>query len=330
MAEGQGRGRRGDLDRTRLLLAAAGYLATCGLAAAGRGLAEADRWLAPAFFAVAGFAAMRSFRGKSIGEWVVARVLRLFVPAVFGMLLLAVPLFLLRRPGEVDEWARHLWFLPALFAASLAGLPLLALLARRTAPPRALVAVAIAPVALPAALAAIPGCAPCAAWAASAGACTAAWVLGAVASSGPTVEAVLVRLRWPVVVASLALGAGAATLRIAEAAPATRAIVDAAAAGALAPAALALGLRRTAATRQVPARINEWVLSFFVFSRPAFLAVGRAMAGPPIGATLRVVVAAALAAAFTLAACEIARRTDLLRFLTGLRETSDASRTAPP
>ena len=85
------------------------------------------------------------------------------------------------------------------------------------------------------------------------------------------------------------------------------------------------GCAAAARTGRSLARINEWVLPFFVFSRPAFLAVGRAMAGVPIGATLRVVIAAALAAAITLAACEIARRPDLLRFLTGLRERSDAS-----
>ena len=317
--------RRGDLDRIRLVLAAAAYLAACALRAAGRWPEEADRWLAPAFFAVAGFAAVPAFRGRSTGEWVVAKVLRLFVPAVVGMLLFAVPLFLLRRPGEVDEWAGHLWFLPALLAVSLTGMPLLALLERRAAGPRALAAALSLPVVLPAGLAAILGSAPWAAWVVSAGACASAWALGAMTASGPSPEGVLARQRWPTLIMGLALAAAAGALGIADAASSVRTIVAAAAAGSLAPAALALGLRRTGAAWQVPTRLNDWVLSFFMFSRPAFLAVGRAMAGLPIGATLRVALAAALAAAITLAACEISRRPVLLRFLTGLRERSDAS-----
>lgn len=323
MAERQGRERRGDLDRVRLVLAAVAFLAACGLRAAGRWPEAADRWLSPAFFAVAGFATVPSFRGRRFGEWAVAKVLRLFVPAVVGTLLLAVPLFLLRRPGEVDEWAGHLLFLPALLAFTLAMTPLLSRLARRPAGP--LVPVALLPLtaALPAAIAAAAG----SAWgalAASAGACAAAWALGAVVASGQIAESVLSRLRLPALAMSLVLAGAAVALRLAGAAPSAWPVVDAAASGALASTALALGLRPAAATRQVPSRLNEWILPFFIFSRPVFLAVGRAMTGLPIGATLRAAIAAALAAAITLAACEIARRPGLLRFLTGLRERSDA------
>jgi hypothetical protein len=306
--------RRGDLDRIRLVLAAVAYLAVCGFPAA-------DRWIAPAFFAVAGFAAVPSFRGRRFGEWAVAKVLRLFVPAVVGMLLVVLPLLYLERPGEVDEWAGHLLFLPALLAFSLAMTPLLARLVRRPAVPLAPVVLISLACVMPAAIAAAAGST---AWAVSVAAGAAAWTLGAVAASGPAAEAALVRSRLPVLVGSLALTAAAASLRLAGAAPALWPVVDAAAQGSLAAAVLALGLRRSTARRQVSARFNEWILPFFVFSRPAFLAVGRAMAGLPIGAIPRAAIATALAAAITLAACEIARRSDLLRFLTGLRERSNA------
>jgi hypothetical protein len=123
----------------------------------------------------------------------------------------------------------------------------------------------------------------------------------------------------------LGLGGAAVALRLAGAAPSVVPVVDAAASGAFASAALALGLRRSTAGRQVPMRLNDWILPFFLFSRPAFLAVGRAMAGLPIGAAPRAAIAAVLAAAITLAACEIARRSRLLRFMTGIRERSDVS-----
>ncbi len=324
MAERQGaaRARRGDLDRIRLVLAAAAYLAACALRATGRWFEEADRWFTPAFFAIAGFAAVSAFRGRRFGEWAVAKVLRLFVPAVVGALLVAVPLLYLKRPGEVDEWAGHLLFLPALLAFSLAMTPLLARLADRPAGPRVPAVVLMLTAALPAAIAAIFGSA---AWAAAVGACGAAWVLGASAASGRAAEAILARLRLPTLAAGLALAGTAVALRFAGAAPAAWPVLEAAASGALASAVLALGLRPGTATRRVPARLNEWVLPFFLFSRPVFLAVGRAMAGLTIGAIPRAAIAAALAAAITLAACELARRPGLLRFLTGLPERSDAS-----
>jgi hypothetical protein len=328
MAERQGgvtaSGRRGGLDRIRLVLAATAYLAACALQAVGRWPEDAARWFAPAFFAVAGFAAVPAFRGRRFGEWAVAKVLRLFVPAVFGALLVAVPLLYLKRPGEVDEWAGHLVFLPVLFAFTLAMKPLLALLAQRPTGPRLPVVLLPLTAALPAAIAAIPGSAAWVTWVASAGACAAAWTLGAVAASGPAAEAVLARLGRPTLAAGLALACAAVVLRLSDAAPTARFVVDAAASGAFASASLALGLCGSASARPVPARLNEWVLPFFLFSRPVFLAVGRAMAGLPIGAIPRAAIATALAAAITLAACEIARRSDLLRFLTGLRERSNA------
>jgi hypothetical protein len=319
------RRRRGDLDRTRLALAAASFLAACVMHAAGPGLGAIGRWLAPAFFAVAGCSATLAARRGSAVERVVASVLRLFVPAVTGFLLLAVPLLFLERPGEVDEWAAHLAFLPALLACSLAMLPVLMrlrsprgpLLAERLARPVTVTIALLLPVALPAALAAIPRAGGLA-W--LAGACVAGFALGAVVAAGPLLEEAVNRRRWASLATAIALFAGFRAAWTHEGSAAVRPILEAAAAGSLAPLVLGFGLRRASAERQVPGRLNDYVLPFFVLSRPAFLAAGRAVAGLPVGAVPLVSIAAVTAAALSVGACELVRRPRLLRFLFGLGE----------
>jgi glucan biosynthesis protein C len=322
--------RRGDLDRIRLVLAAATFLAACGLQAAGRDGMAAERWNAPCFFAVAGCAAVHAVRRTGTLEWVVAKVLRLFVPAVAGTLLLVVPLLFLRRPGEVDEWAGHLLFLPALFTCSLAMTPFLVRMrtpegrtfADRCARPAAIAL--LLPAALPAALAAISRAG---AWAGPASACVTSFALGAVITAGPALEAAVNRRRWASLVAAAMLLSGLAAVwtRDEPLALAARLPLGAAAAGSLVPVVLGFGLRKPAAGHPLPERINDWILPFFVLSRPAVLAVGRVMAGLPVGAMVRAAIAAVAAAAVALAACELVRRSGLLRFLFGLREQSDAS-----
>jgi len=321
--------RRGDLDRTRLALAAASFLAACTFHAAGPGLGAADPWLAPAFFAVAGCSAgLAPWRGA--GARVVALVQRLFVPAVTGSLLFAVPLFYLERPGEVSEWAGHLAFLPALLVCSAAMLPLLArlrtlrgrALADRLARPVTLTIVLLLPAVLPAALAAIP-CVGGMAW--PVGACAAGYALGAVVVTGPALEEAVNRRRWASLGASVVLLAAfaAAQANDVPAARAARPLLEAAAAGSLMPLVLGFGLRRASAERLVAPRLNDYVLPFFLLSRPAFLAVGRAAAGFPIGAAVRAAIATVAAAALAIGICELVRRARLPRFLFGLRERSD-------
>jgi len=70
----------------------------------------------------------------------------------------------------------------------------------------------------------------------------------------------------------------------------------------------------------VPGWLDDWVLPWFILSRPAFLAVSRVAERLPIGGGLRTVIAAVAAAALAVAACELVRRLDVLRFLFGLRE----------
>lgn len=321
--------RRGDLDRTRLVLAAASYLVICVLRATGAGLEAVDRWLAPAFFAVAGSAAELAARRGGAVERIVSTVLRLFVPAVTGFLLLALPLLYLKRPGEVDEWAAHLVFLPALLACSLAMLPALMRLgspggqafADLLARPAAVTFALLLPVSLPAALAAIPR-AGSLAW--QVGACVAGFALGAVAVTSPALEAVMNRRRWASLATTIALLAGFAAARVhgGPCALAARGVLEAAAAGSIVPLALGFGLRRASATaeRQVPGPLNDYVLPWFILSRPAFLAVGRAVERLSIGTGFRTLIAAVAAAAIAVAACELVRRIGILRFLFGLRE----------
>jgi len=321
--------RRGDLDHTRLALAAASYPVICVLRATGAGLEAVDRWLAPAFFAVAGCAAALAARRGGAVERIVATVLRLFVPAVTGFLLLALPLFYLKRPGEVDEWAAHLVFLPALLACALAMLPALLRLgspggrafADRLARPAAVTFALLLPAALPAVMAAIPRAGGLA-W--PIGACTAGFALGSVVVASPALEAVVNRRRWVSLVTTIALLAGLAAARIygGSCALAARGVPEAAAAGSLVPLVLGFGLRRAsaAAERQVPGPLNDYVLPWFILSRPALLAVGRAVERLSIGTGFRTVIAAFAAAALAVAACELVRRIGILRFLFGLRE----------
>jgi len=103
-------------------------------------------WHMPLFFVIAGASTWFSLRRRAAGQYLRERVLRLFVPLVFGMLVLVPPMTYLGRTDHPSFWAHylgffrfdpadltgdrgmftpgHLWFILSLLVFSTAALPL--------------------------------------------------------------------------------------------------------------------------------------------------------------------------------------------------------------
>lgn len=111
----------------------------------------ADAWMMPLFLLLSGFAAWFALGFRTTGQYAVERLKRLFVPFLFGTLVIIPPQVYLERidksqfhgsywqfyprffegvyPDGNLSW-HHLWFLIYLFVFSLLALPLLAYLRR--------------------------------------------------------------------------------------------------------------------------------------------------------------------------------------------------------
>jgi peptidoglycan/LPS O-acetylase OafA/YrhL len=107
-----------------------------------------DHWQMPLLFLLAGTATLFALRFRSAGEYVKERFKRLLIPLVFGILVIVPPqlyieMFGFRGASYIDFYPKyfdpeftqgfdmgHLWFIAYLFAFSLLALPLFLFLRR--------------------------------------------------------------------------------------------------------------------------------------------------------------------------------------------------------
>jgi glucans biosynthesis protein C len=104
-----------------------------------------NRWRMPLLFLISGMSVFFLLKKRSIGSFVGNRFTRLFIPLVFGMLVIVPPQIYFERLsqgatfGYLEFWGtvfqikpypegnlswHHLWYLPYIFAYSLLGLPI--------------------------------------------------------------------------------------------------------------------------------------------------------------------------------------------------------------
>jgi hypothetical protein len=348
--------RRIELDWMRIALVLAAFLLTCARAlglswqaepspGASWALEGPDLWLSPLFVLVSAGSAWHALERQGPVTFVVAKVLRLFVPLVVCALALSVgsTAGTLASSPSGEPPGAYLWYLPALLVFSLLWLPL-QLALRRAGGARfsaRLAAILSAPGALflagavPAAAAALPRLlglpgpfGPPGLFGPTGGALFGGWGIGfhfAVFSlsllvfSGQGPQETIVRQRgWFVLAGAFFVGVawlGRFVLAVPEAGLAA---ARAMAAWSLSLGFLGAGIAGLASYRPVPVFWSEAALPFYLLGLPAARFISRLLTGfPALGVlTFPVLVIASLAT--VTAAYAVVRRVTLLRFLFGL------------
>ncbi len=337
--------RRADLDWMRLALVSAAFplglaraLAagawqvgwTACVTAAGQ---EGILWLVPLFLAVSGASAWHALQVHGTGGFLVARVLRLFVPLAAAALVLAglsaADLAGLELLDESRGW--YPWYLAGVFALSFLLPPLR--LALRTRAGRLLLAslsstarlagvlqltgVLAAAAAVVPVLPGVPAPLAAGRW----GACFFAivFLLGFLLHAEPRLLARAARQRWVSVgCAVIFLAAAAACSHFLPARAAAGAAARGLASWCLCLALLGFGSARLSAARPVAPLLREASLPFSVLSQPCagLLAAAASRRGLPAGTALAVLVPAAFITVVALYAA--VRRVTVLRFCFGL------------
>jgi hypothetical protein len=338
-------GRRADLDWMRLALVSAAFPLSVAralsvgewqvswTAAVTLAAREAIPWLVPLFLAVSGASAWHALQGHGAEGYLVARVLRLFVPLAAAALVLAG----LSAAGlaglEMLEGPRGWfpWYLAAVFVLSFllpplrlalgtrAGKRLLAGLssgARFAGVLQVMGVLAAAAAILPV----LPG-APAALAAGRWGACfpAAVFLLGSLLHAEPRLLACAARQRWvSAACAVIALAAAAACSRFLPALAAAGVAARGLASWCLCLALLGFGSARLSAARPVPPLLREASLPFSVLAQPCAGLLAAAASGwkVPAGATLAVLAPAAFITVSVLYAA--VRRVPVFRFCFGL------------
>lgn len=335
--------RRGDLDWMRISLVLVGFLCLCArlsstlsrpagsteaLPAFDLVVAVVDLWLMPLFFVISAGAVRHALDRQDPPSFVVAKVLRLFVPLVFGALARTLPLsFLERATGAGSEAFPGMdqWYLLVLFVFSLLLLPLFRALrgpaGRRftsrfsalASLPGALYLLGVLP-AVPCVLlrpTGVPGMLVFGGW--NLGFYLGLFLLGYLFFSTSELPQAIARSRF----FSLAIGILLAiVLRILP--PEASAAIRAMAGWSLTLAVLGFGLRIFANAPRPPVFLHEAVLPFFLLSQPVILAVGFCLRSWSTGPALRFAALALVSFVGTAGLSEGIRRVGLLRFLFGL------------
>lgn len=342
-------GRRSDLDLLRLVLVLAAFPLSCARALAGAGSAgvgpawiailgqEGAAWLVPLFLGVSGASARHALAAHGAAGFVLARVLRLFVPLAAAALV-AISLSAADARGlraMVGIWGWFPWYLAVVF-----GLSLLLLLARealRTRPGArlrgAFSAAARVPgsLALSAAAAAAAAAVPClpgiprvpfvGRW----GSCFHAvvFLLGFLLHHDHRLLAKAARHGWAALAGGALLAATAVLvpgLMPAGHAPATWAVaaLRGAAAWSLCLAALGLAARLLARARPVRPVVREASMPFSVLAQPVAGLLAAAGSGLALPAGLRLGLLAVVSFASVAILYAAVRRVTVLRFCLGL------------
>ncbi len=336
--------RRIDLDWMRFALALAAFLFTCarvlGLvwpAEPALGAPWAPEgpgvWLSSLFFMVSAGSAWHALERQGPITFVVAKVLRLFVPLVVCALALSVGsvklILALSLFGELP--GTYLWYLPALLVFSLAWLPLLLAL-RRARGQRfsaRMAAILSVPGALflagagPAAAAALPHLLGLAGgilfggW--GIGFHFAVFSLGCLVFSGQGLQERIVRQRAWYVLAGALLLVGVALARFALAtSEAALAAARAMAAWSLSLGFLGAGIAGLSRYRPLPAFFRDAALPFYLLGLPAARLIAGLLPGLPSLGALAYPVLVIASFALVTAGYAVIRRVTFFRFLLGL------------
>lgn len=376
--------RRSDLDWMRLVLVLVAFLYTCARLFDGRPWHVKNLvtspvfneivdilglWMMPLFFLVSGGSIFSALDRQSPSSFVIAKVLRLFVPLVFGALVLAPPQVYLERlttgtfsgtffqflpryfeglygvqeSGNFAFYGLHLWYLLALFLHSLLLLPLFmalkSLACRRfisrfatfASAPGVLQLLGVLPAVACVFLrpGGVPGTRAFGGW--NLGFYLVMIILGYLFFSQPELQRLITwRRHWSLLLGVL-LAVGARVVPTALVIPEKVLIaLRALAAWSLILALLGYGLRHFAGAGPLPSRLIEGVLPFYMLSQPVILAAGYGLAAWSTGLALKYAVLAAVSLAIITALCEGIRRLSLLRFLFGLKPINTSRRAGPP
>jgi hypothetical protein len=337
--------RRSDLDWLRLGLVIAAFPLGCARALAvgewqgspaawmtGAGQAGIS-WLVPLFLAVSGASARHALHERGTGGFLVARVLRLFVPlAAAGLVLAALSAGGLAGPDMLEEsrgWFP--WYLGGTFALSFLLPPLrlakgtrigkriLAGLSAAARIPGVLQVMGV-PAAAAAGVSVLPGAPlPLAVGVWGMPFMGFAFLLGCTLHAEPRLLDHAARQRWVSLgCGALFLAAAAAACRLLPAGPAIGAAARGLGSWCLCLALLGFGAARLSAARPVPLLLREALLPFSVLAQPCAGLLAAAASGWKAPAPLKaglLVPAAFISVAVLYAAV---RRATVLRFCFGL------------